>query len=78
MKDVTLLTCPNCKKMFKIVDVRKDNGLLTFITDFGDKFILSHNKNLTCISCNHNFSPKGNSLVTYDWVADMVFKVKKS
>ena len=64
-----LIFCPHCGQAFKIV--KEDKYLYT---DFNDRF---YNKAITnCVKCHKEFNLKDNSLITDDWIADLIFKVK--
>lgn len=61
--DNYLLRCPKCGKIYKCT---KQNN--KYITDFGDDVT---NK---CISCNTAMNPI--IILTTDWIAELLFKVK--
>jgi transcription elongation factor Elf1 len=58
-----LIQCPACGQLYKTD--KKENR---YITDYNDD-ITDH-----CIKCKNTITP--NVIMTEDWIADMVFKIK--
>ena len=64
------IRCPKCGKIFK-TKLHK-NG---YETDFGDLLRVRGNI-IHCLKCEKSFSVTENRIVTEEWIADMIFKIK--
>lgn len=74
--DVKIITCPNCRKMFKIVNIKNTGKRINYITDFGDIFKEQSCNHYKCIKCNKIFIIENNIISTESWIADAVFTVR--
>lgn len=70
-----LIKCPHCGTIYKITKTDRENEYL--ITDFGDKIKLNiETAESKCIKCNNSIQVLDNSIITEDWIANLLFKVK--
>ena len=70
-----LMKCPNCGVIYRITHTDRDN--LQVVTDFGDHIQLNpDNLNAICLKCNDEINLAKDSMVTKNWIADALFRVK--
>lgn len=64
---IFLVQCPECGCVYKCKGVATVRGL-RYITDYNDDITE------TCVCCKKKITPK--AMITEDWIADLVFKIK--
>ena len=70
-----ILICPNCGKMYKIVDIQEGRNGQIYITDFGDRFECDMEGYYGCMCCHQPYQIN-TIMMTEDWVADLVFTTR--